>query len=71
MMIFYEKDIDDEFLAQLIGLSYISLYEICEQKNCTPYELYTAMKNEYNRLKTGWDIEKALTTKISEVENES
>ena len=46
MMIFYEKDIDYEFLAQLMGLSYNEMYEICEQKNCTPYELYTAMKND-------------------------
>ena len=44
-MIFYEKDIDNEYLAQLMGLSYNEMYDICEEKNCTPYELYTAMQN--------------------------
>ena len=43
---FYEQDLNNEFLAQLMGLSYNEMQDICEQRNCTPYELYTAMKND-------------------------
>ena len=44
--LFFEQELDNEYLAQLLGLSYNEMYDICEERNCTPYELYTAMKND-------------------------
>lgn len=43
-MYYYEKELDNEYLAYILGITIEQLYNLCEKYDCDTYELLRYLK---------------------------